>query len=67
MTMIFTAENAAIAPVNGSSHSGFFPVSSRSRKIRLNTGLMSPIIEEIVVVSTTNMIAVRVPLSFSLA
>ena len=47
MTTIFTAEKAAIAPVNGSSHSGFFPVNSRSRKIRLNTGLMSPIIEEI--------------------
>ena len=53
--------------INGVSHSGFFPVSSLSRKVRLKPGLMSPISEETVVVSTTKATAVPEPLRRSLA
>ena len=49
------------------SHSGFLPVSSRSRKVRLNTGVMMPSSEEMVAVSTTNTVAMPVPFSRSLA
>ena len=65
--MILTRANTLMAAMKGTSQSGFCPVRRRSRKIRLNTGLIMPINEEIVVVKITNATAADVPFSRSLA
>ena len=56
-----------MATMNGESHSGFDPLSRRSRNTLLKTGLIMPMSDEIVVVSTTKMTAAEEPASLSFA
>ena len=60
---ICTTDKAASPQRNGIAHSGFCPVSRRSRKIREKAGLMMPIREVMQVVRTVKMIAVFAPRS----
>ena len=53
----------ASASVKDISHSGFSPVSSRSRKIRENAGVTMPSSDEMTVVNVTKAIAVPAPTS----
>ena len=62
MTLIPTS-----AIVNGVSHSGFSFVSSRSRKMRENAGVITPSKEEMTVVSVTKAIALPAPTSLFFA
>ena len=62
--MRISTENSSM---KGVSHSGFRPVSSRSRKVRAKAGLIMPIREEMVVVRITKATATPDPFSRSLA
>ena len=65
--MILMIAYMHMATMNGESHSGFEPLRSRSRNTLLKTGLITPISDEIVVVSTTKMTAAEDPASLSFA
>ena len=57
----------ASAIIKGINHSGFTPVSSLSRKILENAGLIIPIRLEIILVSITKATATAEPFILSLA
>ena len=65
--MIWITLTAMKIARKGISHSGFRPVSSRSRKVLLNTGVMRLISAVIVVVRITKTVAAPVPFSRSFA
>ena len=60
-TTSWSADIPASARTKGHSHSGFWPVRSRSMKIREKAGLITPNRELMSVVSATNTSAVPAP------